>query len=193
MKNNVTFLKKGKNQIAVIQEKHLAGQGDFATRKDSAPITMINDYDEQVAKTGDNSGSLHRHNSTESQQRTHSSQGLYPQKQNLHEHKLKQIIRIQQSQLQGKNLLNMSQQNPLNNSKKLNVHQIRFNKDSQQRFASINHSTASNNQSANMAAHGSGLSMSNNVDQKSAAPAGPGLNPVKNLGFKGLKISEVAQ
>ena len=48
MKNNVTFLKKGKNQIAVIQDKHLSGQGDLVNRhtfksKDSG--TINNDFE----------------------------------------------------------------------------------------------------------------------------------------------------
>ena len=86
MKNNVTFLKKGKNQIAVIQDKHLSGQADLTNRqqnqksKDSG--TIINDYDSQ--KTGESASAL-GHVSIESQQRTISNQGFYQHKQNLNE------------------------------------------------------------------------------------------------------------
>ena len=99
------------------------------------------------------------------------------QPKNANERKIKQIIRIQQSS--GRNLLNMSQQ--LNNSKKLNVHQIRFHKDGQ-KVAGINQRNANNNSA-----------LSGAVDQqKGVVQMSSSNNPVIN--FNRLKMSsDVAQ
>ena len=89
----------------------------------------------------------------------------------------------------GNNKLNMSQQNPLNNSKKLNVHQIRFNKDNQQRFASINHPRTNNNSSGVVGGHGPGLSAGgNNSEQKITQQIATSNLTLKNH-FKGLNVS----
>lgn len=64
----------------------------------------------------------------------------------------------------------MSQQNPLNNSKKLNVHQVRLNKDNQ-KFESVNQSLSGTDQKS------TGKIVTNN----------------QIINFKGLKISEVAK
>ena len=190
MKNNVTFLKKGKNSIAVIQDKHASGQGEHMSRsakpKDPALGTSAttahtpvpNDYESHKGSARLDNQAVPRHASTESQHRAimlsqqqQQQQNAGQQPKNVNEQKIKQIIRIQQTS--GRNLLNMSQQ--LNNSKKLNLNQIRFHKDGQK--------VAANNNSA----------LSGAIDQqKGVVQMSSSNNPVIN--FNRLKMSsDVAQ